>query len=739
MPPNARRAGQPTRSANATSTRASGPRSTRRRPSSAASTARPASSSKRTPIRRRAARTRSTVAERTKPPGWTASAVIPHVPPAASRLTAASTTTTTPAGAGGMRQNHPSIPTPWYPRGSPNGGAAPVARYAASMGARMLPHGSLASGYEPSRRGAPGRPRARGVAGRPQRAAARPLALRPAAHDRRHDAQRALALRDRDDAVLRRRARNRAVRALLDARRGLVRERLHRRHQPARGRRDRPRQQAVPACRGGRPEPGRRVADRGRLRRRAARPRGDAGGRRARRRRPRPRDRHGLLGAAAPAQALPRARIAVDHVRARGGRERRRLAALQPRVRRRLGDPSGGVGADRRDRAVQLRDRDPQGRARRRGRPPLRDRDVLGAPRRAPGVRRRARGADARRARHGDGRRRAARRREHGPARRRAPRGRRGAVGVGDGRRPRRPRVDHALLPAGLDAVLRRVRDRRRRLPGRLTPVRSIQHKAEAYWFYRVVSLAYDRWINPLFWTEPMRDTALALGRLDRRDLDVVDVGAGTGFTTSGIVRAVAPERVTMIDQSPHQLARAKRKHALDAVEKRIGDAESLPLQTDSVDRYVSAGSIEYWPDPQRAIAEAYRVLRPGGVALVIGPLRRTHPLARRLSDAWMLFPDDGEYTAWMERAGFTDLRRVAVAPPWWRAEWDDYGVAIAGVKAAAGPSPAAAAAASRREARVERLGPARLARFALGSLAGAAFIPVALWFTVRERLARRR
>jgi MPBQ/MSBQ methyltransferase len=273
--------------------------------------------------------------------------------------------------------------------------------------------------------------------------------------------------------------------------------------------------------------------------------------------------------------------------------------------------------------------------------------------------------------------------------------------------------------------------------------VRFIQHKAEAYWFYRVVSLGYDRWINPLFWTEAMRDSALALARLDRADLDVVDVGAGTGFTTSGIVRSVAPERVTMIDQSPHQLARARRKRALDAVEKRIGDAEDLPLATDSVDRYVSAGSIEYWPDPQRAIAEAYRVLRPGGVALVIGPLRRTHPLARRLSDAWMLFPSGDEYAAWMRAAGFADLRRLAVAPEWWRAEWDDYGTAIAGVKPAAGESPlvagAAAAAPARREAAAERLGPARLARFAAGSLAGAAFIPVALWFTVRERLARRR
>src|SRR4051794_16901981 len=575
----------------------------------------------------------------------------------------------------------------------------------------MLPHGSLASGYEPSRGGAAGRPRARGVPGGPQRAADGPLAGRAAAHDRRHDAQRARALCDRDDGVRRRRARRQAARSVLDAARRLVRERLHRRDQPARGRQDRPRQQAVPPRRGRRSDPRRRVAHRRGVRRRAARPRRDAGRRRARRGRPRPRDRHGVLRAAAAAEALPRARVAVGHVRARGGRGRRRLAALQRCVGGRVGDPPGGVGADRRDRPLQLRDRDPQGRPRRRGRPPLRDRDVLRPARRPAGARDRARGADARRARHGDRRRRPARRREHGAARRRPARGDRGALGVRDERRPRRPRLDHALLPARLDAVLRGVRDRRGGVPAGLVGVRFIQHKTEAYWFYRVVSLGYDRFINPLFWTEPMRDAALALARLDRADLDVVDVGAGTGFTTSGIVRAVAPERVTMIDQSPHQLARARRKSALARVAKRIGDAEDLPLESDAVDRYVSAGSIEYWPDPQRAIAEAYRVLRPGGVALVIGPLRRTHPLARRVSDAWMLFPSADEYGAWMERAGFADLERVTVAPPWWRPEWDDYGVAIAGVKPAAGPSPLAptAAPATRGEAASERLGPARL------------------------------
>jgi MPBQ/MSBQ methyltransferase len=267
--------------------------------------------------------------------------------------------------------------------------------------------------------------------------------------------------------------------------------------------------------------------------------------------------------------------------------------------------------------------------------------------------------------------------------------------------------------------------------------MRFVQHKAEARWFYRVVSLGYDRLINPLFWTAPMRDAALELARLDERTLEVVDVGAGTGFATEAIVAAAEPERVTMLDQSPHQLARARRKRALDGVTKLLGDAEALPFATDSRDRYVSTGSVEYWPDPQRAVAEAYRVLHPGGVAMLAGPLRRTHPLARRLSDAWMLFAAEEEYVAWFQRAGFEHIELVHVAPDWWQEGWDPYAVAIAGIKPRAGESPLDAGPPAPADD-TRPVTPARLARFAAGSLAGAAFIPVALWFTLVQRLRRR-
>lgn len=62
------------------------------------------------------------------------------------------------------------------------------------------------------------------------------------------------------------------------------------------------------------------------------------------------------------------------------------------------------------------------------------------------------------------------------------------------------------------------------------------------------------------------------------------------------------PKNVTLLDQSDHQMAKAAKKPDLQGVTMVKGDAEDLPFDADSFDRYVSAGSIEYWPEPQRGI-----------------------------------------------------------------------------------------------------------------------------------------
>ncbi|CAI0552152.1 unnamed protein product [Linum tenue] len=221
--------------------------------------------------------------------------------------------------------------------------------------------------------------------------------------------------------------------------------------------------------------------------------------------------------------------------------------------------------------------------------------------------------------------------------------------------------------------------------------LRFIQHKQEAFWFYRFISILYDQVLNPCQYTVAMREDALEAADLSDRSMVVVDVGGGTGFTTMGIVKRVDAKNVTVLDQSPHQLVKAMQKEALKECRFLLGDVEDLPFQTDYADRYTSAGSIEYWPEPQRGIREAYRVLKQGGKACLIGPVYPTFWLSRFFGDAWMLFLKEEEYIEWFTKAGFEDVQLKRIGPKWYRGA-RRYGLvigcAVTGVKPVPGDSP---------------------------------------------------
>lgn len=184
-----------------------------------------------------------------------------------------------------------------------------------------------------------------------------------------------------------------------------------------------------------------------------------------------------------------------------------------------------------------------------------------------------------------------------------------------------------------------------------------------------------------------MRDECLVLAKLNHPNLSVIDVGSGTGFNTEGIVNQIPASQVTCVDQSPHQLARAKKKAVLQHCTFLLGDAENIPAETDSFDRYTSTGSIEYWPHPQQGLMEAYRVIKPGGIALMVGPIEPKGPIAKFLANTWMLFPKEEEYFQWMKGAGFVDIQCVYTAPHWIPGR-EKYGIGISGRKPNPGVSP---------------------------------------------------
>ncbi|HZP93655.1 MAG TPA: methyltransferase domain-containing protein [Burkholderiales bacterium] len=103
----------------------------------------------------------------------------------------------------------------------------------------------------------------------------------------------------------------------------------------------------------------------------------------------------------------------------------------------------------------------------------------------------------------------------------------------------------------------------------------------------------------------------------------VLDCGCGPGTITCDIALVVAPGKVTAVDASASQLALAEeraRDLEISNVEFREADAYALPFTDGSFDAVFSHALLEHLSHPQRAAAEFFRVLKPGGAVGVCTP-----------------------------------------------------------------------------------------------------------------------
>jgi SAM-dependent methyltransferase len=110
---------------------------------------------------------------------------------------------------------------------------------------------------------------------------------------------------------------------------------------------------------------------------------------------------------------------------------------------------------------------------------------------------------------------------------------------------------------------------------------------------------------------------ATAIGMVGLLHLgDVLDAGSGDG--TIAALLASRSRRVTCLDISPKVLqACRKRLQGMDNVEFVLGDVQALRFADASFDQVLLLNLLTYAADPARALAEAARVLRPGGDLVV--------------------------------------------------------------------------------------------------------------------------
>jgi ubiquinone/menaquinone biosynthesis C-methylase UbiE len=101
----------------------------------------------------------------------------------------------------------------------------------------------------------------------------------------------------------------------------------------------------------------------------------------------------------------------------------------------------------------------------------------------------------------------------------------------------------------------------------------------------------------------------------DRTAARVLEVGCGTGIITEKIARRPGVSEAVGVDPCPGFVERARRR--APQLRFEVADGRALPFPDHAVDGVVFATTLCHVPEPERAMAEARRVLRPDGFLLV--------------------------------------------------------------------------------------------------------------------------
>jgi ubiquinone/menaquinone biosynthesis C-methylase UbiE len=142
----------------------------------------------------------------------------------------------------------------------------------------------------------------------------------------------------------------------------------------------------------------------------------------------------------------------------------------------------------------------------------------------------------------------------------------------------------------------------------------------------------------------------------------IADLGAGEGTFSQLLARR--SKKVIAVDNSEKMVEYGRelaRKHGVKNLEYRKGDLEEVPIRDATVDLAFFSQALHHAQHPERAVAEASRILKPGGRIVVLDLLRHSYEEARELyADLWLGFTEV-EVTRFLRQAGFKNIETSIV------------------------------------------------------------------------------
>jgi ubiquinone/menaquinone biosynthesis C-methylase UbiE/DNA-binding MarR family transcriptional regulator len=153
-----------------------------------------------------------------------------------------------------------------------------------------------------------------------------------------------------------------------------------------------------------------------------------------------------------------------------------------------------------------------------------------------------------------------------------------------------------------------------------------------------------------------------AMAALADPDWIAGDLGCGTGQVSAALAPFVG--RVIAVDSSAAMLQAARRRlTGFDNIDLRRGELEALPIDDTRLDVAILMLVLHHVPEPQQAVKEVARVLKPGGRIIVGDMLPHDRESYRQqMGHVWLGFSDE-HVERMLTEAGFGRVRHVALPP----------------------------------------------------------------------------
>jgi SAM-dependent methyltransferase len=183
------------------------------------------------------------------------------------------------------------------------------------------------------------------------------------------------------------------------------------------------------------------------------------------------------------------------------------------------------------------------------------------------------------------------------------------------------------------------------------------ERRSKSQEFFSSSAGQWDRLRDELFGD---RFHLAAMAAFADADATVGDLGCGTGQVSAALAPFVA--RVIAVDGSPAMLQAArKRLQPYGNVDLRRGELESLPIDDSTLDTATVMLVLHHVADPQKAMREAARVLKPGGRFVLVDMLPHDRDSYRQqMGHVWLGFSEE-QIEGWFKDAGFSAIRIVAL------------------------------------------------------------------------------